>query len=210
MSGQESTGEISYRNEVIRKAIHLCSLSIPIIYHFVTRDQALKMLVPVTIFFVAIDFGRYFIPSLRNWFHSWFGWLLRQHESDHGRKRLNGATYVLISALLCVLFFPKPIMITAFLVLVLGDLTAALVGRRFGKHKLFRKSWEGTMAFFVAGLAVATLNPYALTGVAGFVVTAVAVAVGAIVEALPWEVDDNFSIPISVGIVLMIGEKILM
>ena len=209
MPGTDSTGEISYRNEVIRKAIHLCSLSIPIIYHFVTRDLALMMLVPVTIFVLVVDLGRYAHPALGGWFNTLFGWLLRKHESDRGRKRLNGATYVLISATLCVLFFPKPVMITAFSVLVLGDLTAALIGRRFGRHKLFNKSWEGTIAFFLVGFAAVSLNPYALQGARGVALGAFAVAVGAFVEALPWPIDDNFSVPISVGMVLWAGQLVM-
>jgi dolichol kinase len=87
-------------------------------------------------------------------FYTIFGFLLRQHEVDTGKKNLNGATYVLISALICVIIFPKIFFVTAFTILIISDSLAALIGRKFGRHKLFAKSLEGTLAFFISASIV--------------------------------------------------------
>ena len=61
---------IDYKAEVIRKSIHLCSLSIPIIYYFISRDQALMLLVPITLAFLFVDLLRYFHSSTAKIFYS--------------------------------------------------------------------------------------------------------------------------------------------
>ena len=197
-------GNIDYRAEVIRKSIHLCSLSIPIIYYFISREEALLLLVPVTAAFLAVDLLRYYNAATAKIFYSVFGWLLRSHEHDGGGKRLNGATHVLISATLCVLVFPKLITITAFAVLIISDSAAALVGRRFGKRKFLSKSAEGSTAFFVSALIVIAATPKISTGAGEYPIAIVAAAIGTVVEALSFGIDDNLSIPISIGTVMWV------
>lgn len=131
-----------------------------------------------------------------------FGALLRKHETDSARKRLNGASYVMISATLCVLLFPKLVTITSFSVLIICDLTAALIGLRFGKRKFFSKSLEGSLAFFVSGMFVVLLTPKIGNLFTEYLIGFVAVAIGAVVEALSITIDDNLSIPLSVGVTM--------
>src|SRR4030043_1979092 len=100
-------GTIEYKNEIIRKAIHLCSLSIPIVYYFITKELALSILIPLALLSLVLDVGRYYIPALKKIFYLLFRFLLRKHEMDEKRKNLNGATYVLISAVVVILIFPK-------------------------------------------------------------------------------------------------------
>src|ERR1700733_15887001 len=57
------SGQISFSAEIIRKGIHLASLSIPIFYYYVSRNTAIAVLLPVVIFSVAIDFSRHYIPA---------------------------------------------------------------------------------------------------------------------------------------------------
>ena len=204
MDTQPRNAQIAYRSELVRKAIHLCSLAIPVIYLFVTREQALMMLVPVTIFAVVIDLGRYYFPPLRSLFHRFFGWLLRKHESDTRKKRLNGATYVLISAAVSVFIFPKFIALTSFTVLIIGDTFAALIGRKFGRHPFNGKTVEGTLAFIVSGMLVIILSPKIDYRTAEYLIGFFAVVIGAVVEALSISIDDNLSIPLSVGATMWI------
>jgi dolichol kinase len=194
---------IDYKVELIRKGIHLISLSIPVIYYYIPRQTALDIIIPLTILSVAIDLGRYVFPSLSKLFYSLFGFMLRKHEVDSKKKNLNGASYVLISALLCLLIFPKVIFVTAFTVLIVGDIAAALIGRRFGKHKFLAKSLEGTTAFFVFGSIAVMFTPKLLGTPEEYLLAVVAVAVGAIGENISYGwADDNLVIPLSVGFTL--------
>jgi dolichol kinase len=198
----EQTATINFRNELARKAIHLFSLSIPLIYFFISRTLALALLIPLTAAFVGIDLARFYIPIISRWFTRWFGWLLRKHEQDINVKRLNGASHVLISAALCVLLFPKIITINAFTILIISDSTSALFGRRFGRHRFLGKSLEGSMAFFVSAVIVILAAPKVQYIPMEYIIGIIAAAVGAVVEAASVHIDDNLSIPLSVGIVM--------
>ncbi|MCX6121818.1 MAG: SEC59/DGK1/VTE5 family protein [Ignavibacteriales bacterium] len=195
----DHTATIDYKHELVRKAIHLFSLSIPTIYFFISKQMALYLLVPITTVCIVIDVARHYIPSVARWFYKWFGWLLRRHETDVNKKRLSGASNVLISALLCVLLFPKVIALNAFTILIISDTTSALIGRRFGRHRFFAKSLEGSLAFFISALLVILIAPKIDQLPMEYFIGFIAAAIGTVVEALSVKIDDNISIPLSVG-----------
>lgn len=200
---QIDNGTINYRDELIRKLIHLTSLSIPVIYYFISTSTAATILGILTIIALIMDLGRYLFPSFGKLFYKIFGFLLRKHEIDHEKRNLNGATYVLIAAFLGVLIFPKVIFITAFSILIISDTSAALIGRKFGKIKFLRKSLEGTLAFFISASLVILFTPkignYSIEYLIGFI----AAFIGAFVENISFGIaDDNISIPFSIGFIM--------
>ncbi len=195
----------SYRIELIRKSIHFCSIAIPLFYLVTPRDVALAVLIPVTAVFMAVDIARYFHGPIESWFYAAFGRLLRSRESSGEKKRLNGATYVLIAATLAALIFPKIVAVTSFTILIISDLTAALVGKRFGRHRFLGKSIEGSAAFFLSALLVVCVLPKVEYRPGEYAIGAAASLAGAVTEALPIDIDDNLSIPLVVGGVLWAG-----
>lgn len=210
----------NYKIEYIRKAIHLCSLSIPVFYFFLSKTTTLSVLIPVTALFVVFDVARYYSTTGAKLFYKYFGWLLRNYEIDNKRKRLNGASNILISAIICILIFPKLIVVTAFTVLIISDSSAALIGRRFGKHKFFKKTLEGSLAFFVSAIimaVIATKMQYAYLPNLNleytsleFLIAIIASGIGAVMEASSVTVDDNYTIPISIGFVMWILYTLLL
>ena len=191
---------IDYKDELVRKLIHLFSLSIPIIYYFIPQSTAAIILGSLAVFAFTLDLGRYFSPHIGKVFYKLFGFLLRRHEVDSDKKNLNGATYVLLSAVFGVLVFPKIIFITAFSILIIGDTMAALIGRKFGKHKFLYKSFEGTLAFLISSSIVILFTPKVGYFYEEYIIGFVAALVGAIIENISSKyVDDNFSIPFAVG-----------
>ncbi len=194
--------EHSYAAELVRKTIHLSSLSIPIVYFFIAQSTALAILIPLTLAFLAADLTRFFHAPTREFFEEYFGWLLRTHERDTSARRLNGATYVLLSATICILVFPKIIVITAFTILIISDTSAALIGRKYGRHKFLKKSLEGTLAFFLSALIVIVVTPKIQYLGSEYIIGAVAAFCGSIIEALPIALDDNLSIPVGLGAIM--------
>jgi dolichol kinase len=193
-------GTIQYKNELFRKLIHLFSLSIPIVYYFIPTATAAIILGTLSAVALIIDLGRYLHPEIGKIFYKMFGLLLREHELDHKKKNLNGATYVLISALISVLIFPKVIFISAFSILIISDSAAALIGRKFGKRKFLSKSFEGTLTFFISACVVILFTPKVSGFLEEYFIGFIAAFVGAIVENVSFKlVDDNLSIPLSVG-----------
>ncbi|MBS4035082.1 MAG: dolichol kinase [Ignavibacterium sp.] len=200
---QIDNGTIHYRDELIRKLIHLTSLSIPVIYYFIPTATAAIILGILTAVALIMDLGRYLSPVFGKIFYKFFGFLLRKHETDHEKKNLNGATYVLLAAFLGVLIFPKVIFITAFSILIISDSSAALIGRKFGKIKFLRKSLEGTLAFFISASIVIFFTPKIGYYGTEYIIGLIAAFVGAFVENLSFGIaDDNISIPFSVGFLM--------
>lgn len=191
--------EHSYGGEILRKGIHITSLLIPIIYYFIPKSTALSIITPLTLLFLITDIARILHEPSGRLYERYFGFLLRAHERNTHGRRLNGATYVLLSATLCMWIFPKVIFITAFAILIVSDTSAALVGRKFGRHTFLSKTREGALAFLVSALLVVAFAPKIEHIPMEYMIGAIAALVGAIVESASIGVDDNLSIPISVG-----------
>ncbi len=198
--------EISYKNEILRKVIHLLSLSIPISYIFFSRETELTILIPMAVTAVLIDVLSKKNFILHDIMYKYFGNMLRPHE-QRGGIILNGASWVLISAVVCVLIFPKIIMVTGFTILIVSDIMAALIGRKYGRHAIFDKSLEGLMAFIISAIAIVVLYGiifdapplYFLAGIAGAIVGGFGEVSSSVLK-----MDDNLSVPLSVGIVMWI------
>jgi dolichol kinase len=197
---------VDFRAELVRKGIHLISLAIPLVYYFIPKSVALWILVPLTAAFVVIDLARYDVDLISKLFYRFFGFLLRTHEVDRQKHALNGATYMLISAVICILIFPKFIMISSFVVLILGDASSAVFGKRFGKHKILPgratpKSYEGSLAFVVAATVAVLLTTKVDYLVAEYAIGAAAGIFAAAAEVLSYNiVDDNIAVPITFGL----------
>jgi dolichol kinase len=196
----DSPAHVAFEFELMRKGIHMMSLSIPIVYYFIPKDTALLIIIPVMLLFILGDVLRsYHEPTIRL-YHRVFGRMLRSHEKSPEKKTLNGASWVLISAALCVLVFPKLIAITAFAILIISDTVAALVGRRFGTKKFNDKTLEGSTAFVVSAAVVILLTPKVAYAPVEYVIAFVASIFGAVAEVFSFDIiDDNFAIPIAIG-----------
>lgn len=197
--------DITFGAELLRKGIHLLSLSIPIGYALMSKHHALMILLPLTAAFVIADLLIHVSKPFRRLALRFVGPLLRPHELRSDRLLLNGASYVLISACIVVALFPKVIAVTSFAILIISDISAALIGRRYGSHRFLDKSLEGTIAFFISALIVIGIIGmlYELPAVY-FAISTCAAAIGAVVEnvSIRLRVDDNVSIPLSIGAVM--------
>ena len=194
---EPNTDRLAFRYELARKAIHLSSLLIPLIYWHIGRKQALLILTPITAGFFLVDVTKHFVPFISTWYHSTFGTMLRHHELTRERLHLNGATWITLAAFCLIAFFPKTIAVASFAMVSVSDTVAALVGKRYGLHRFGQKSIEGSLAFFVSAMLVVALIPGLLLPVG--IVMAVA---GTFVEALVlkiagFRIDDNFSVPLA-------------
>jgi len=120
------------------------------------------------------------------------------------------SVYFFSSLLFALAFFDKEVLVFGIIALTLGDTSAALIGKHFGKNKIFwnkGKSWQGFAAFSAATFAASYVfafffpqlvlfNPLKLSLLAGLV--------GAFVESLPI-VDDNFTIPLFTGLAIYLA-----
>jgi dolichol kinase len=126
--------------------------------------------------------------------------LLKHVERKHERQLPGKAALMLLLAIIVVLllFYRMPLEVAtgSLLVLAFGDSFSTIIGKKFGKTKIVgKKTLEGTIAGIIAGfipllLLIAPLQAFT------------AALAGMLAELLP--IDDNFTVPIAAGIVLML------
>ena len=180
--------------ELRRKSIHLLGLVVPILYFFTSRDLAIIGVGGLVTLALAAELLKSVAPAFRVIFLRIFSPILRSQEQKGG---LTGATYFLIGSFLCILLFDKTLAIVCLCFLTLGDLFAALIGKQWGRIKLFsRKSLEGSLACFVVCAAAALLiGLHPVVAIAGALVAT-------LIELLPVGVDDNVTIPVTSGLAM--------
>ena len=129
-------------------------------------------------------------------FESWLERRVLQLERP-GELALRGALFFFMSSFIVFEFFPLKIAIASILVLAIADAASTLIGKTWGVHKLpvnRDKSWEGSVAFFVA--ATATLSMFMYPTSAALVALA-----AMLVEMIP-KVDDNLTVPAAIALII--------
>ena len=193
------------KKELYRKSIHLSSLWIPLFIYFVHPGVSIVFFSLLFVGNVLIEYGNYKkYPWARRTFGSLFFRMLRNKETTHGKFQVSGSLYVLLAAIACTLLFPQPVAVISLSVMLISDTSAALFGKAYGTRKLYKnKSLEGTVAFFLSALIVNMLcEPIYHFTHAGVIACAAASFAEMFEDKL--EVDDNLSIPLVVGTVLVI------
>ena len=199
--------DLPYSAELRRKAIHLGALVLPAGILVLGRPLAAVALVPLALLAVVLDWSRVRFEAPRRALHWVFAGLMRAHEvpAMGARVVLNGATWMCVAAALCASVFEPAVGAASLAMLMVGDGAAAVVGRRFGRHKWpdGQKSVEGTVAYaataFATGLAV-VFWPVAHEGSRlTLAACAVGAVVGAATEALPIPINDNVRVPLLAG-----------
>ncbi len=140
---------------------------------------------------LAIDWVRLRRPTANVWFYR----LLRPLASPRERDRLASSTWYLIGVIAALLIAPRPLAVSAILVLALADPTASVVGRIWGRRRIGSGTVLGTAAF----VAVATLVLLGRHPPAVALSTAVIVA-AAEVAKIP--LDDNLVVPVTGALAL--------
>lgn len=184
-----------YVNELKRKGFHFLSAGIPIGYYL--TDYMTSMITIGSLLGIAIvtEYLRFYSSRFNEIFDKIFGSLLRDEE----KTGYSGATYLLISSFLVIMIFHKEIAILCLLFLVFGDGFAAVIGKKFGRTRLFGKTIEGSLAFAVVSIAVSFVFPYV-----PFAIRLTGALIAALVEILPMQTSDNLRIPIISGSIMEI------
>ncbi len=199
--------EISFYNEFRRKAIHLFALCIPVGYFFLPKPLSLLILSPFVVGAITIDIIRLKKLPLHGFLTRLLGPVLREHESSD----FAGSSYILSASFFSILLFDKSVAVAAISFIILGDIAAALIGRRFGKTRIRwnlaesnasgnnQKSLEGSLSCLFMCLIVALVVPHLplWVGVIGALV-----ATG--VEGITLPINDNFSVPLISGLCMHI------
>ncbi len=136
-------------------------------------------------------------------FNSWFMGLFSEFIRRTETNKFNGSTFLCVAFYLVIFFFNRNVAISAMFFLSLGDAAAELGGKNFGRLKIFGKSFEGTLAFFLVAFLIAYLL------FENWQIALVGALAGALVELLSFELDDNLTVPIGSAIALSLALGLL-
>lgn len=199
---------MSIKRELKRKALHLTGLLIPLVYLLFGQNLTLAFIGTAFALFVVLEPFRVieewrdrikqrlnvYVPS------EIVGHVERieRHIDDitrpHERARVAAHIYFTAASFIVVYFFPEKVAIGSIALATLGDAFAAIVGKTFGNHRFSNgKSLEGSLAYFLTGLAI-------LAPLVGFPLALIGSIAGTVAEFYNFPPDDNFSNQLAVAL----------
>lgn len=188
----------AFNFEIQRKTFHLCSLVIPFFYLFVSKLVMTILLFGLMTGVLIIDITRHYDSRIKGYTDRFFAKLMRPEEFS-GSFRLSGGSFMMVGLFLTVLLFSKGLVITSWLILILSDSLAAIVGTKIGKPLWNGKTIEGTLAFLISAIFISMLVYFFIEYNTSFMVIILSSIVATACEFYSKQitVNDNLLIPIS-------------
>jgi dolichol kinase len=195
--------QISMSRELLRKALHLMLLLVPIAFCNLGKWPSLVIFSLLTLAIVAPDYARRRNSKINSIFVKIFGLILRPHELTG--DKLCGASWVGLAACLNFLIFKKEIAVTGFTIMVISDAAASIIGRHFPSKPFFEKSLLGAYGFAASGLIILISCGLIFHSHAWFYIFGLfALFCVTMFESRPslLRIDDNFTIPIGFSLIM--------
>jgi glycerol-3-phosphate acyltransferase PlsY len=140
--------------------------------------------------FLTLDVLRLGHGRINRFLFKKFPLLLKPKEE----RRISSITQFLLSIFLVFLLFRYEIALLALLFLIFGDMAAKFFGLQFGKHAVYGKTLEGSLAFLLFCLIVGSIYfPYAALPWPAVIFGALAATLA---EGMPWGLDDNLTVTV--------------
>ena len=195
----------NYDTELKRKIFHSMSAVFPLLYLFVPKLTMVVILMITTGIALSLDISRHYNTVIQDIINKFFAEIMRQEEKN-GNFKLSGVSYMFLGLFISCVLFSKGLAIASFLILIISDSLAALIGKRFGIPLKNGKSFEGSAAFCISAILIGiftyTLVPYK----SGFLVIIIASIATSLVEyhTNKIKINDNLTIPLCYGIVVSV------
>ncbi len=180
--------DLDLKHEIGRKAVHLTSVLIVIIYYILDKSFTLFFLTVVLIIFIEIEFVRIEWSKKIPFFWRFY----RERE----KEAIGGGVFFLMGAIIAISVFDKEIASAAILMTTFGDMAAAIFGKAFGRTmlpKLENRSVEGCLAELLVDVIIGYFFLQNITVALVMAITATTV------ETVVTKLDDNLLIPLFAG-----------
>ena len=154
---------------------------------------------------LSLDISRHYNKTIQELVDKFFIHIMRPEEVS-GSFRLSGVSYMFLGFFISCVLFSKGTAISSFLVLIISDSAAAIIGKQVGRPLENGKSMEGSGAFFVTALLISMLSYTFQAYNASFFSIVAAAIVATMVEyySSSYKINDNIAIPIAYGLVISI------
>ena len=167
-----------------------------LIFYFIDVQLGLSVIGIVCLCFIGLDIFRFLNKRTNVLLTEKTTAIFRKGEE----KRFSSMTIFLISSFLILLFFEIEIAITSLIFLVFGDMSAKIFGLAYGRHKIFEKTLEGSLANIGSVIIFGYILFFTLDIPLILLISGGIAAV--LIELLPIGINDNFTIPIISGAVM--------
>jgi phytol kinase len=177
--------------EILRKSVHLVSILIVLIYEFFGKEVVLWVLMLFLVITLILDYFRIEHEIRIPFFYIMY----RKDEA----ARFGGHIFFALGAISVITLFSREIAYAAILMATFGDLAAALIGKFYGKRRVFQKvfkndkSIEGSASEFIIDFLIGLLilgNP---------IVSLVMAFLATLTETAVNKIDDNLIVPVFAG-----------
>jgi glycerol-3-phosphate acyltransferase PlsY len=186
-----------FKNDWMRMILRLLSIFFLVFYDILSKVISLWIIILFGIVFISLDFRR----------------ILRADSGEKGAidskslyrtgetKKFSSISIYLVAFFIIVLVFPREIAFSSAIFLIFGDIFAKIIGLGFGRQKLLNKTIEGTLAYF----GCTCLCGYVLYTVLSIspIILLFGVVAAPIIELLSFKMDDNFTVPIISGAIML-------
>jgi HAD superfamily phosphoserine phosphatase-like hydrolase len=194
IQGQPKTRRLPSKNDVVREIIHASGIAIPVLSSLIGIYTIAYFILFVTAFYVISELSimeKRSLPVISS--------ITRHAATPEELYEFRAAPiFFAFGILLALLLFPRPASNAAIVIFALGDSTASIFGKMFGRNPLLfnkGKTLEGSLIGFV----------FAFSGAAFFVnpfLAASGAALAMLIESLPLPTNDNLVLPLVTGALL--------
>ena len=162
--------------------------------YYLSESKSLLFISGCLFLALLIDFGRNRVSFIKTIFNYTLKPVTRIYETN-----FLSASYMIISFFLITLFFETNIIITAMILSIVADTTAALFGMKIGKVKLFfNKTLEGSYIFFLTSYLILYFSNIHLSNFHMIIIAFLTM----FVELLSPTKFDNFTLPIATSLII--------
>jgi dolichol kinase len=192
---------------LMRKVWHM-GMGLVIVYLYllgIPQSNALLILSACLAGDLFIENARLRSPVINQRMMRLWGTIMRSHEVN----QMSTIPHYIVAVILAIGLFPKPVAVLSILYLACGDPVASLFGILYG-HKGPRFKNGKTLIGTGAGILVCTLISYFYlqaisithSNTVILMVSLLGGLAGGLAELIPFEIDDNFTIPVVSGFLL--------
>lgn len=167
-----------------------------LIFYFIDIQLGLFVIGIVSLCFIGLDIFRFLHKQTNILLTEKIKVIFRKGEE----KKFSSMTIFLISTFIILLFFEIEIAVTALVFLVFGDMFGKIFGLAYGRHKIFEKTLEGTLAY-VGSVIISGFILYTTLDLPLIILISGGIA-APLIELLPVGINDNFTVPIISGAVM--------
>ena len=186
--------EFLSNREILRKIFHTLTCIFPLSLYYYGKDVCLLYFFLAGLSFIFFDIARQKSSRIKSIYNYFFSIVTRDYE----HKGLTSASYICFSIICVTFFFNEKIAIVSLLIVGLSDPLASLCGAYFGKLKIYDKSLEGSITFFLVSAVI--LMSFSFSYLEVIIVALLCTTVELFSNKI--KLDDNLLIPFTASITL--------